>query len=65
LDVKIYRDRCVAAGQCTLVAPKVFDQGEEDGIVFLVAEDPLSPELNDSAKEAAYLCPAQAIEVTE
>ncbi|MET8338947.1 hypothetical protein ABZV14_37720 [Streptosporangium canum] len=28
------------AGQCVLLAPEVFDQGEDDGIVILLAPEP-------------------------
>jgi len=32
--------KCVAAGQCVVVAPEVFDQREEDGVVILLTETP-------------------------
>jgi ferredoxin len=51
---------CVAAGQCVLAAGAVFDQREDDGIVFLLDDSP-PPELHDDVRRAAALCPAQAI----
>jgi ferredoxin len=42
----------------------VFDQREEDGIVVLLAETP-PEQLMDDVRQAALLCPAQAIWVRE
>ncbi|MCX5098187.1 ferredoxin [Streptomyces sp. NBC_00439] len=47
-----------------MTTPEVFDQREEDGIVVLLTENP--PErLADEVRQAAALCPAQAIWVEE
>ncbi|WP_116205147.1 ferredoxin [Amycolatopsis circi] len=62
MKVVVDQSRCVGAGQCVLVAPEVFDQRDEDGIVVLLRENP-PEELHAQAKEAAQLCPALAIEV--
>lgn len=62
MKVAIDQSRCVGAGQCVLVAPEVFDQRDDDGIVLLLQENP-PEELHAQAKEAAQLCPALAIEV--
>ncbi|MCC3768807.1 ferredoxin [Streptomyces sp. UNOC14_S4] len=64
MKVFIDQDRCVGAGQCVLSAPEVFDQREEDGIVVLLAETP-SEGLADDVRQAATLCPAQAIWLEE
>ena len=64
MKVFVDQDKCVASGQCVLAAPDVFDQREEDGIVVLLAENPPA-ELADAVREAAALCPALAIEVSE
>ncbi|MFJ4439342.1 ferredoxin [Streptomyces sp. NPDC088923] len=55
---------CVGAGQCVLAAPRVFDQGEEDGLVRLLAPRP-APALLADAREAARRCPSGAITVHE
>ena len=34
------RDVCISAGQCTRVAPEVFDQDGEDGLVVVRQEYP-------------------------
>jgi ferredoxin len=56
--------KCVASGQCVLIAPEVFDQRDEDGIVVLLDESP-APTHHDSVRQAALVCPAVAIRLTE
>ncbi|MEU4385638.1 ferredoxin [Promicromonospora sp. NPDC023805] len=60
MKVVVEEPRCVAAGQCVLIAPEVFDQRDEDGIVILLEESP-GPELHDAVRESAVACPAAAI----
>ena len=64
MRITIERARCIAAGQCVLKSPEVFDQSEDDGIVILLNANP-SAELADSVRTAARLCPAEAIKVHE
>ncbi|MGF1344270.1 ferredoxin [Streptomyces flavovirens] len=54
------RDRCVGAGQCVLAAPTVFDQGEEDGLVLVLAERPPASH-RDAVREAVWSCPSGAL----
>jgi ferredoxin len=56
--------RCTSAGNCARVAPSLFDQGEDDGVVILLQSHP-PDSLRDAAQEAESLCPAQAITVTD
>ncbi|WP_372352433.1 ferredoxin [Streptomyces sp. KL116D] len=60
--MKIVADtgKCVGAGQCVRVAPELFDQGEEDGVVVVLDAEP-GDELLAVAGEAVDLCPAQAL----
>ncbi|WP_210583624.1 ferredoxin [Streptomyces sp. GESEQ-35] len=53
-------DKCVGAGQCALIAPEVFDQGEDDGIVVVLNTEPGSA-LLPTVTEAVDLCPARAL----
>lgn len=62
MKVSVEADKCVAAGQCVLLAPDVFDQREEDGVVVLLDETP-GPEHHDAVREAALVCPAAAIDL--
>jgi len=64
MKVIIEPEKCVSSGQCVLSAPSVFDQHEEDGIVYLLTENP-SAELTDHVIEAAMLCPARAIRLEQ
>jgi ferredoxin len=62
MQVIVDQDKCVASGQCVLSAGAVFDQRDDDGIVFLLDDSP-PPELHDAVRRAAALCPAYAISV--
>jgi ferredoxin len=64
MKVEVDEPKCVASGQCVLLAPDVFDQREEDGIVVLLDETP-GPELHDAVRESAGVCPAAAIHLVE
>ena len=60
MNVYVDEVKCVGSGQCVLIAPAVFDQRDEDGIVVLLQDAP-GPELHDAVREAATVCPASAI----
>ncbi|SUP34824.1 ferredoxin [Streptomyces griseus] len=47
-----------------LIAPEVFDQRDEDGIVALLDATPPAGQ-HDGVREAAEVCPASAIQVTQ
>jgi ferredoxin len=44
--------------------PDVFDQDEDEGVVFLKTSAP-PPELAEEVRRAAAMCPAMAITLTE
>lgn len=66
MKVEIEPDKCIASGQCVLIAESVFDQNEDDGIVQLHSHG-MSEEVADADAEAvrsaARICPARAIYV--
>jgi ferredoxin len=64
MKVSIEADKCVAAGHCVLAAAEVFDQNEEDGVVIVLDEQP-GPEHHDAVRQAAQLCPAAVIRLSE
>jgi ferredoxin len=64
MKVTIDMDRCVAAGQCVLAAPDVFDQRDDDGVVVLLNASPPADGA-DAVRTAAALCPALAITVED
>ncbi|MDX8050834.1 ferredoxin [Lentzea sp. BCCO 10_0798] len=63
MKVTVDQEKCCGAGTCVLLAPDVFDQRDEDGIVVLLDETPPA-ELEDVVREAASVCPGVAISVT-
>lgn len=64
MKVIVDEDKCCGAGQCVLLAPEVFDQREDDGIVILLNAEP-GPDQYDLVRESAAVCPGAAIEVSE
>jgi ferredoxin len=64
VKVTVDEDKCCGAGSCVLVAPEVFDQRDEDGIVVLLDAAP-SEDQHAAVREAAAVCPATAIVVDE
>ena len=62
MQVGVDQSKCCGAGQCTALAPEVFDQRDEDGVVVL--RDAAPPEaVHDAVREAAAACPASAIRI--
>lgn len=64
MKIAVDRSKCIAAGQCVLKSPNVFDQDEEDGIVILRAEHPAETD-QAATRLAAKVCPAGAIRILE
>ena len=64
MKIKVDPNKCIGAGHCVVSAPRLFAQGEEDGLVILLQPD-AGDELVSAALEAARLCPTRAIEVVE
>jgi ferredoxin len=62
--VSVDQQMCVSSGQCVFTAPSVFDQRDDDGVVVLITADPPISDV-DSVREAAMLCPAEAISIDE
>ncbi|MFJ9585319.1 ferredoxin [Streptomyces acidicola] len=60
MKVSVDEAKCCGAGQCVLLAPEVFDQRDDDGIVVLLAPEP-TPDQQSDVREAAAVCPASAI----
>ncbi|MET9764937.1 ferredoxin [Streptomyces sp. NPDC006372] len=64
MKITVDEPKCCGAGQCVLVAPDVFDQRDEDGIVVLLDAEPPA-DLHLAVREAAQVCPAAAITIEE
>ena len=59
--VEVIRSKCISAGSCEVIAPKVFELDEE-GIAIVVSQDGNSDE---EKLLAAQSCPTNAIVVTD
>jgi ferredoxin len=64
MKVSIEQEKCCVAGTCVTLAPDVFDQRDEDGVVVLLLSAPPA-DLHESVREAAGVCPAMAIHLSE
>ena len=58
--VEVDRDRCVGSGTCEMLAPDVFEVGD-DGIVTV-----LRPDLDgEPVRDAVQQCPTQALRLAD
>jgi ferredoxin len=64
LRVSIDASRCASSGNCADLAPGVFTQDDNTGVVILLVERP-TPAQHEAVRNAERLCPAQAISVHE
>lgn len=64
MKITVDEDKCCGAGQCVMIAPEVFDQRDEDGIVVLLEAEP-GAEHHAAVREAVGVCPASAIQAEE
>lgn len=62
MRVSVESNRCVASGNCVMVASEVFDQDEDNGVVIVVDDAP-GPQSQAAVRDAAMLCPAAAIQL--
>jgi ferredoxin len=62
MRLHIERDRCVASGQCVMLAPEVFDQ-DEDGVATTLVDD--ADETTPGVADAVRICPAAAIKLLD
>jgi ferredoxin len=63
MKVTVDEAKCCGAGQCAMIAPEVFDQRDEDGIVILLEAEP-AEDLHARVREATAVCPAAAIDLS-
>ncbi|GAA2985999.1 ferredoxin [Streptosporangium longisporum] len=61
--VRADRERCISGGRCMAATSDVFDQ-DDDGIVVVLVPRP-APQQQERVRRAAFLCPAQAIQISE
>ncbi|MFI5664195.1 ferredoxin [Streptomyces sp. NPDC051684] len=63
MHVTVDQPKCVASGQCVMLAPEVFDQ-DDDGVVELLTATP-GAEHHEDVRESAAVCPAAAIHLAD
>ncbi|MCY9782391.1 ferredoxin [Nocardiopsis sp. EMB25] len=63
MRVEVDFDQCESNALCMGAAPEVFEVRDDD-YLYLLTEEP-SAELHEKVREAARLCPKQAITVKE
>ncbi len=64
MRVHANQEKCVGAGSCVVLAPAVFDQDDDSGIVEIRDEHPAESERN-AVEQAVEFCPAQALWIEE
>jgi ferredoxin len=57
-------DVCIAAGQCFVTAPGVFDLDEDDGTVVVLVAEPDGADA-DAARQAVAACPSGALRLAD
>jgi ferredoxin len=62
MKVRVDADTCVGDGSCVSICPEIFEMG--DDIVKAKMED-VPEDLQESCREAADVCPVEAIIIEE
>ena len=65
MKISVEPRKCVASGMCVLVEDSVFDQDEETGTVRLLVDTDPPEDTRENVREAARVCPALAISISE
>jgi ferredoxin len=65
MKISVEPRKCVASGMCVLVEDSVFDQDDETGTVRLLVDTDPPEDVRENVREAARVCPAQAIAISE
>ncbi|MGI6120667.1 MAG: ferredoxin [Desulfosporosinus sp.] len=60
---KVDKDTCIGCGACPDICPEVFELEDDD--LAVAYNNPVPPELEESAREAAESCPTEAIHIEE
>lgn len=65
MKITVEPGKCVASGMCVLVEDSVFDQDDATGTVRLLMDADPPEEVRENVREAARVCPALAISISE
>jgi ferredoxin len=61
--IEVDRERCVGSGTCEMLAPDLFEVGD-DGIVAVLRPEPDGADV-DAAEDAVQACPTQALSLVD
>ncbi len=61
--VEVDRERCVGSGTCEMLAPDVFEVGD-DGVVVVLRRRPADDDV-EAVYDAVQQCPTQALTLTD
>jgi ferredoxin len=61
--IDVFHERCMGAGNCAEVAPKYFDQSDDDGTVVLRQHD-IDEGDRGLVEKAVNICPVAALEIS-
>ena len=62
--VEVVDGRCIASGNCVDVAPDLFDQDDDDGLVIVLKSEFNRGE-EPAARRAANVCPVVALQIRQ
>ncbi len=61
--IEVDRERCVGSGTCEMLAPDLFEVGD-DGMVAVLRPEPGGADV-DAAEDAVQACPTQALSLVD
>jgi ferredoxin len=62
--IQLDRERCEGHGTCEQIAPNIY-QLDDEGLVSILVDQPLSEELVGAAEAGARVCPIAALRVVD
>ena len=65
MKIKINQEDCIGCGSCSAICPDVFDVNEENKAVIKSTNTSQGETDEKCVKEAAEVCPVQAIKIEE
>ncbi len=65
MKITIDQEKCIGCGSCSAICPDVFDLSEDNKAILKKDGSNQGQANEDCVKEAAEVCPVQAIETEE